>query len=196
MTLQKVTLPDMASGEWRIENFKTDRQDFHAMLHGRSVPVGESFTRLMRGHTLVMSDTPAEMRDHWEAVYEAKGSCLLNGLGIGMVLKNILLKKEVTDVTVIEVSQALIDLVKPHYKDTRVTFVCADALTYKPPKGKRYDMVWHDIWDGICSDNLKDMKKLHRKYGRLTKWQGSWCRYEVERAYKRDYPFGRDESEE
>jgi hypothetical protein len=32
-------------------------------------------------------------------------------------------------------------------------------------KGKRYDMVWHDIWDDICSDNLEGMAKLHRKYG-------------------------------
>ena len=99
-----------------------------------------------------------------------------------MVLKNILLKPEVTDVTVVEISQELIDIVAPHYPDERVTFVCASAFDYKPPKGKRYQMVWHDIWDYICADNLPEMTKLHRKYGRRTDWQGSWCKAECQRG--------------
>jgi hypothetical protein len=179
--MEKVTLPEMSIGNWKIEHFTTDRMDFGSAFRGRAVPVGETFTKLTRNGMLIMSDTPAEMRDHSLAVHRATGSCLLNGLGIGMVLKNILLKKEVTDITVIEISQELIDLIKPHYPDPRVTFICANALLYKPPKGKKYQMVWHDIWDNICSDNLDDMKKLHRKYGRCSDWQGSWCRYECER---------------
>jgi spermidine synthase len=176
--MEKVTLPEMEKGEWKVEHFTTDRTDFHSLLRGRGVPVGETFTRLRRNGTLVMSDTPAEMSDHRWAVRKAKGSCLISGLGIGMVLKNILLKPEVTDVTVVEISQDLIDLIAPHYPDDRVTFVCADVLTWKPPKGKRYDMVWHDIWDNICADNLPEMQKLHRRYGRKSAWQGSWCKEE------------------
>lgn len=179
--MELVTLPDMEKGAWKIERFTVDHIDFHSAMRGRDVPVGKTFTKLTQNGCLVMSDTPAEQRDHWEAVMRAKGSCLLNGLGIGMVLKNILLKPAVTDVTVVEISQDLIDLVAPHYTDPRVTFVCADAFAYKPPKGKRYQMVWHDLWDNICADNLEDMEKLHRKYGRRTDWQGSWCRYECRR---------------
>ncbi len=179
--MEKVTLPEMKKGDWKIETFKTDRIDFHAMLKSRPIPVGETYTRAMRNGFLVMSDTPAEMRDHRRAVLMAKRSCLLNGLGIGLVLKNILLKPDVTDVTVVEISQDLIDIVAPHYSDPRVIFVCADALEYQPPKGKKFQMVWHDIWDNICSDNLHDMKKLHRKYGCKTDWQDSWCKYECRR---------------
>ena len=177
----RVELPEVSLGEWKIEQFTTDRRDWSSWQHGRDVPIGETFTRLMRGGTLVMSDTPAEMMDHRDAVWYAKGSCLLNGLGIGMVLKNMLLKPEVADVTVVEISQELIDIVAPHYPDKRIKWVCADALEWRPPKGKRYQMVWHDIWDNICSDNLPDMMRLHRKYGRRCDWQGSWCRYECER---------------
>lgn len=180
--MEKVNLPEMSKGVWKIEKFTTDRMDFHSLFHGRAVPVGEQFTRLMRSGKLIMSDTPAEMMDHRLAVIHAKGSCLLNGLGIGMVLKNILLKKEVTDVTVVEISQDLIDLVGSHYEDERVSIVCSDAFAYKPPKGKRYGMVWHDIWDDICSDNLKDMERLHRKYGRKCDWQGSWAKFECQRG--------------
>jgi spermidine synthase len=174
--MDKVTVPEGQKGEWRIERFTVDRPDFHSMLHGRSVPMGETFTRLKRGSTLVMSDTPAEMRDHTAPVRKATGSCLINGLGIGMVLQGVLAKDTVTDVTVVEISQDLIDLVAPHYATSRLTVICADALEYMPPKGKRYQMVWHDIWDDICSDNLEEMAKLHRKYGRRADWQGSWAK--------------------
>lgn len=179
--LEKVEIPEASKGAWRVEKFKVDRNDLHSMLRGRGVPVGQEFTRLMRGDVVVMSDTPAEMRDHFAPVHRAKGSCLINGLGIGMVLKAVLKKPEVTDVTVVELSQDVIDMVAPHYADERVTIVCADALTFQPPKGKRYQMVWHDIWDYICGDNLPQMHALHRKYGRRADWQGSWCRAMCER---------------
>ena len=179
--MELVTLPEMQKGDWKIEHFTVDRIDFHSEFRGRGVPMGGKYTRAVRRGTLVMSDTPSEQRDHYEAVRKATGSCLLNGLGIGMVLKNILLKNDVTDVTVVEISQDLIDMVSPHYDDQRVTFVCSDAFEFKPPKGKRYNMVWHDIWDYICGDNLPEMAKLHRKYGRRTDWQGSWCKMECQR---------------
>lgn len=180
--MKKVNLPDGRNGPWEIKKFLVDRLDFHALSHGRAAPtVGETYTRLTRNNYLVMSDTPAEMGDHWEAVYKAKGSCLLNGLGLGMVLKNIIIKPGVTDITVIEISQELINLVSPHYRDKRINYICANALDYKPPKAKKYNMIWHDIWDNICTDNLLEMEKLHRKYGKKTEWQGSWCKYECQR---------------
>jgi len=80
-------------------------------------------------------------------------------------------------VTVVEKSKDVISLVAKHYLgDHRVTIVNADAYLYKPPKGVKYDAVWHDIWDNICGDNLPEMTRLHRKYGKRADWQGSWCR--------------------
>lgn len=172
--LEKVTLPECEKGAWKVYRFTPKSIDFWSAMNGRHVPVGETFTGLTRDGTLVMSDTPAEQCDHYAAVCNAKGHCLVNGLGIGMVLKNMLRKPEVTAVTVVEVSQDLIDLIAPHYADPRVTMICADAYTYVPPKGFRYGCVWHDIWDTMSEDNLPLMAKLHRKYGRLTDWQGSW----------------------
>ncbi len=183
--LQGVNLPEMKKGMWSVEHFTVDREDWRSALRGRGVPLGKTFTRLMRGNTLVMSDTPAEKNDHYIAYYKAKGHCLVNGLGIGMFIKNLLAKDDVTKVTVVEISQDLIDLIAPHYQDPRLTIICADALDYQPPKGERYGMVWHDIWDNICADNLEDMKKLHRKYGRRCDWQGSWARGLCESANRR-----------
>jgi predicted membrane-bound spermidine synthase len=125
---------------------------------------------------MIMSDTPAEVADHRELIHVASGSVLLNGLGLGVAARLILAKPVVTDVTIIELSPDVIKLVSPHISDPRLTIIEADAFTWQPPRGKRFNAVWHDIWDDICSDNLPGMHKLHRRYGRRADWQGSWCR--------------------
>ena len=96
-----------------------------------------------------------------------------------MVLQACLDKPEVTKAIVVEKSEDVIAMVAPFYREKygdRVEIVHACALEYRPTKGSRFGMVWHDIWNYICGDNLEDMKKLHRRYGRLTDWQGSWAR--------------------
>lgn len=187
--MEKVTVPEGQSGDWRVERFTVTQKDVErqamraAFGHCRFVPQG-TYTRLMRGNQVVMSDTPDEMRDHWCAVHHARGSVLINGLGLGMVAQAILAKPEVTEVTVVETSEDVIQLVAPHYKDPRLTVVHADAFTFQPPKGKRYGAVWHDIWDEITPENLPEMARLHRRYGRRTDWQGSWARGLCERQAK------------
>jgi hypothetical protein len=48
-------------------------------------------------------------------------------------------------------------------------------------KGERYGMVWHDIWDSFCGDNLPEMTRLKRKYGRRADWQGCWGEWQCRR---------------
>lgn len=190
MKIMRPDIPTGSKGVWRIERFVVD--EMAAALErirmfsslGRGCPVGE-YTRLMNGRGIVMSDTPDELRDCVEPIYEARGDCLLNGLGLGVILHNMAVKQEVKTVTVVELSQDVIDLVGPYYLAQpyghKIKIICADALTWKPPKGKRWSVVWHDIWNDIREDNLPEMHTLHRKYGRRCDWQGSWCRYDCER---------------
>ena len=150
---------------------------------GRYTPAGTYWGLLINGN-LVMSDTPDERHDHLESVYRAKGHCLVNGLGLGMVAGIMLENPRVELVTVVEINENVIDLVEPHYSakyGSHVEIVHCDALTYQPPKGIRYGAVWHDIWGDICPDNLPQMHTLHRRYGRRSDWQGSWCRALCER---------------
>jgi hypothetical protein len=190
----KVDVPEGQSGNWRVERFVVTERDadlerirsaFASSARRIPVPAGH-YTRLMHGTgfgALVMSDTPAEMNDHRYAIHLAKGKVLVNGLGLGVVVQAMLEKPEVDHLTVIEISPDVIALVGDHYKERygdRVEIIEADALTWKAPKGVRYDVVWHDIWKDICADNLPEMHKLHRKYGRRADWQGSWCRAECE----------------
>ena len=177
-------IPDSKSGEWSVESFSVSKEEskgtaLRAMLHGGRglVPEGE-YKRLKRGGYIVMSNTPDELRDFSYFVHKASGSVLINGLGLGCVVFALLEKENITDITVIEKSKDVINLIAPYINDNRVKIINDDAFTYKPEKNKRFNAVWHDIWDGICADNLLEMEKLHRKYEHRTDWQDSWCKSE------------------
>lgn len=129
-----------------------------------------------------MSNTPDEIRDFSHFTHIAKGSVLINGLGLGCVVKVLLDKPEITKITVIEKSEDVIKLVAPYFNDERLTIIHADAFEYKPNKGELFNFVWHDIWDHICADNLPEMATLHRKYGKKSEWQDSWAKQLCQKA--------------
>jgi hypothetical protein len=182
----KVKVPEGRSGSWCVEHFtvtKTEATFEHLRAivgnSGRPVPEG-NYTRLCRGRTVVMSDTPHEIRDHLPFIHMARGRVLIHGLGLGMVVKACLEKEEVTSVTVVDNSPDVIKLVGPTVtkiaeevgKDLEI--IEADCFTWKPKKGARWEAVWHDIWDDLCVDNLEEMGKLHRRFGRRCDFQQSW----------------------
>ena len=181
----EIDVPDGVSGNYAIETFTVEKDELHQVLSfassGRGVPQG-IYKRLMRNNTLVMSNTPDEIRDFSRFLRKAEGHILINGLGMGTLVKALLEKDEVTKITIIEISEDVIKLSAETYlKDSRVEIILADCFEYQPPKGIKYDAVWHDIWDDITGDNLGEMKTLHRKYGRRTKYQESWCRDRCQR---------------
>lgn len=187
----RVSVPEGESGDWKVSRFTVTEHDeeigrLRSLFSGRGryCPAG-TYTKLTRNGVIVMSDTPDEVRDHEYFIEEAEGNILINGLGLGMVLNGCLRKPEVAHATVIEISEDVIKLVGNYYQTLygdRLTIVHADAMAWKPPKGVWYDYVWHDIWDSICADNLKEMTTLHRRYGRIAGSQGSWCRELCRRA--------------
>lgn len=194
----KVSVPEGAQGDWRVDRFVVSDEDakfarLRAVFKGvrEEVPAGQ-YTRLTLHATTIMSDTPAEVRDHLDIIYRARGRVLINGLGLGMCAQAVLNKPEVEHVTIVEKSADVIALVAPHYVERfgdRLTVIEADALEWRPPKGVRYGAVWHDIWAAQSSENLPDMVKLHRRYGRCADWQGSWCRWMCEDLRRRDREF-------
>ena len=193
----KVDVPLGKSGVWEVKRIEVTEADANfarilacnpsAMGRGATISPG-IFTGLYRGSTLVMSDTPDEVRDLSYVIHKAQGRMLVNGLGLGVVVNACLSKeseiREVEHLTVIEKSEDVLALVGPHYQNKfgdRLELIHSDALTWKPPKNAHYDGVWHDIWDDICADNLPEMRTLHRRYGRRCGWQGSWARNLCER---------------
>lgn len=204
--LMRSSLPEGESGNCKIErytvseaesNFSRMRSAFSSSRLGRYVMAG-TYTRLVVDGGVMMSDTHDEIRDHLDPVRFARGTCFVTGLGLGCVVQGMLDKEDekysVDRVIVIEKNEHVISLVAPHFKDRygeRFEVRNEDALTYKPPRGERYDIVWHDIWADICVDNLKTMGLLHRKYGRRCDWQGSWQRDTLKSLQRREYKRGR-----
>lgn len=183
------SVPCGASGQYAVEEFAVTTEDakffnLRAAINGdRRTIIPGKYKSLKRNGKIIMSNTPSEMNDFRYFVYRASGDILINGLGLGVVLSQLLKKTEVKNIIAIEISQDIVSLIAPAFsKDKRVSIINADALTWCPPKGMKFDFVWHDIWDDICSDNLPEMKTLHRKYGRKTKCQQSWCREKCEYA--------------
>ncbi len=181
----EINIPDNKINNWEISTFEVSEQDadFHNMRAmfkpgSRTIKSGK-YKRLTHNGQIIMSNTSAEISDHLSFIFRAKKSknVLINGLGLGVALTEILKSEIVENITIIEKSKDVIDLVAPSFEsDKRVNIIHADAFEYKPIKGIKYDAVWHDIWDNICADNLPEMTKLHRKYGKRTDWQGSWCK--------------------
>ena len=190
-------VPEGESGDWRVsritvtqqeEDFMRLRAVINHQREDRTVKAGE-YTQLTRNGAIIMSDTPAEIRDHMMPIRMASGHCLVNGLGLGVVANGMLMRDNVTLVTVIEQSEDVAKLVGPHYQakwGDRFELIVADAFEWKAPRGSRYDCAWHDIWDTISEDNLETMTKLKRRYGRRAGWQGCWqekgCRAQKRRV--------------
>lgn len=145
------------------------------------VPEGR-YARLYVGNTLMMSDTRMERSSNYTVARKAHGDVLIAGLGLGMVLSAILSKPEVKSVTVIEKHQDVIDLIAPHFNPSKLSIICADIFEWQPPKSRKFDTIYFDIWPDICTDNLEQIAKLHQRFkGKLNRanpncWMGSWMR--------------------
>ena len=134
------------------------------------------FVRLSVNGELMMSDTNMEKETNRLFIQKAKGKVMIGGLGIGLILENLRDKVNdgtVTDITVYEKYQDVIDLVYPKYKDLPLKVVCADILEYKPQKDERYDTIYFDIWPEISTDNLPQIALLHQRW-KSHKNKGGW----------------------
>ena len=202
LCMEKVTVPPMEGRKWCVTHFKINERDARFYNLRCDINAHRSVTdRRVRPGTYTglyqlpkrnpndgdpwMSDTPAEMADHNPFVRRAEGRVLVTGLGLGLCVHNLLLKKSISHITVIERDPELCELVGPHYaKDSRFHLVCADAFDWKPVKGGHFDFGWHDIWQNICSDNLPQIKTLFKKYRRICAKQDAWCYYDCPRAWR------------
>lgn len=137
-----------------------------AAMDGMAIYDGK-YVRLHVDGVLMMSDTQMEKSSNYTFCKKANGHVLIAGLGIGLIVKNILPKLKdgtITKVTIIEKYQDVIDLVSPYFTDDNIEVICSDIFDYEPPKGIKYDTVYFDIWPEITQDNLEEIKLLHNRY--------------------------------
>ena len=158
----ELSLPEGTSGDWEIRTFYEGDTKYQA---------------LFKSGILMMANTFDIVEEYVDFLSRAEGTILINGLGIGMCCQYLLKKPSVTALTVVEFEPDAIKLVAPYFKsDLRFETIQADALTFQPPQGVRYDYVWHDIWTQYRSANLESMDSLFEKYRNIAGWQGAWAR--------------------
>lgn len=200
----KVDWPAGEHGDARIEKYSISK-DEAAMFVVQSTSSGYpsrlragDYTRLILRGKLQMADTFDELLDHFDFIDRAAGNILVNGLGLGVAVRAILMKPKdarVRMVTAVEIDPDVIALVGGHlirrFGQDRLRLVQADALEYTPPRGERFDCVWHDIWPDATMDNWDEMKRLHRKYGQRCDFQDSWKRGWVKRQLRQDREYER-----
>lgn len=164
------------SGDWELSVYEvSSREETFSRMRAAAghpdefCPSGK-YMRLTRNGNVVMSDTLMERNSNRSAFFQARGHVLVGGLGMGMALCGIQKKPEVSSVTVVESDQSLIDLMLScglPVDEEKTVIVQGDVFTWSPGYPFKYDMLYFDIWDNICSDNRKDftvLRKLYRKY--------------------------------
>lgn len=173
-----LNLQEGVSGDWSVEKFSISEQEaksfnLYEALHGRRFISSGTYWRLKCQNEVVMSNTPAEITEHENFINYAKGNILIAGLGLGMVIKALLDKPDVTHITVVEKSADVIKLIAPFYSSDKVTIVHEDIFHYRPQC--IFDYAWFDIWTYISADNYTDMKRLNRKFAKFVTKIGHWC---------------------
>lgn len=182
----KSSVPEGKSGDWKVERFEVDeagakQHNSRCYMQGIAdrVIVPGTYTKLQYKGRVIMSDTPAEITDHRYIILRAEGNVLISGLGLGIVTEALLIRGNVSRVTVIEKEQDVISLVSLHltakYGADKLRIIRADIFDWMPEKGVKFNYIWHDIWPTICEDNWPEMKQLKRRFARRkTQYQGCW----------------------
>ena len=183
----KATKEGVSDYNWSMFRNRNPWPDLFRMHEGE-------YVRLHIDGELMMSDTTMERLTNVEFIKRANGRVLIAGLGIGLVILNILNKKEVTEVIVMEKYQDVIDLVLPKFNSNvgckKLKVIEGDVFDYEFPKTEKFDTIYFDIWPTISSDNVDEMKTLHKLYRKNLKrggYMSSWMKKECQILKRRDY---------
>lgn len=123
---------------------------------------------------VVMEDSRRELRRHLPIWLAARGRVLVSGLGLGCVVRGLLASPAVEHIDVVEIDADILRALGPEFASSpRVALHHADALTWEPPAGARWDCAWHDIWCEGSGLQLLHAELLVRYADRVRR-QGAW----------------------
>lgn len=136
------------------------------------------YVQLFINGWLWMTDTDMERRTNKEFIDYARGKVLIGGLGIGLLLVNLVPKLElgeVTEITVLENNSDVISLVSKVLKDSmidkyNIRIIKADVNSWIDEinmEVERFDTIYFDIWDSISSDIIHEGKDLMGRYSMI-----------------------------
>lgn len=132
------------------------------------------YVKLIISGELVMSDTPYEMNTNQKFVNKAHGNVLIGGLGIGLLIKNLIPKIEsgkIKHISIWEKNINLINLWKiaGQYLPVhdKISVFQYDVFDYQKVKNQLkgvFDSVYIDIWAGLDENAYTQMKHFRRVF--------------------------------
>lgn len=163
-------------GEYRIlERFETKRIELQPdQMECPPDDSGEPYVVERKEWKTWMADSAVEIATQADCIRRLRGKVLIGGLGLGVLVKAALGRRDVDAVDVLEIDSDIVGMVGPHYRDPRVRIITADALEFKPRAKRWYDVVYMDIWRNVGACNLIDMITLRRRWVDRCGWYGAW----------------------
>lgn len=157
-------LKDGKVGCYALSRFVITDNDFLSKV--RTGISNGTYIKLTYKGEVVMSDTDMEKRTNYRFCRNAHGSVLIGGLGLGMIVLAIQDNLKVDSITILEKSEEVIQLVGDQLPlNDKVQIINADVFEWKPPKDKKFNCIYMDIWNWINSDVYREeMLPLTRKY--------------------------------
>ena len=150
MTRIEVDIPEGISGQHQIAHYNKETTDYDWQGYRAMKNCAyDTHTVLIKDTCSmpIMQNSEAEYNEHQWLWDNATGDVLVGGLGIGMIHQKLIDNPNVTSVTIIEISQDVIDLVWEHCaKDDTFTLILDDFETWVPPEGTTFDTIWADTW--------------------------------------------------
>jgi len=186
-------------GVARLSKFNFDESNPHSRMYNLRMVRDNGFSfrvhtgdyvRLHVNGELMMTDTGMERISNKPFMDAAHGTVMVAGLGVGLVLNTILKKESVNRVVVVEKYQDVIDLVGPVFRNEKLEIVCADINEYATEE--KFDVIYFDIWPEIGTQNLPEIKALHKKFRRNLnkpnpkKWIGIWMHDHIKKIAARE----------
>ena len=162
---KNISLSDLTKGRWEIRNeeYKPYRavicddliigEDFSEIPPLGFFPDGFSFPAILEEGNEWMTLTPVDIDTCEEAIAAAEGKVLTYGLGLGYFAYMASEKDNVDSVTVVEISDEVIELFKEYILPQmpnrhKIKIVSSDALIYAKEvmPEEKFDMVFVDTW--------------------------------------------------
>lgn len=120
------------------------------------------YLAVVKNDTIWMSVIPHEIETMKQPIRNAHGKVLVLGLGLGYYLFNILSKKEVSKVDVVEYDEKIINLFNKYLLDKfpckdKLHIIHDDAFKYLEV-AKGYDYIFSDIWHNVGDGEMMYLK--------------------------------------
>lgn len=184
---KSITIPHDTAGKWELktESLKPFEpfvcNDLVVTEEGRMIPqIGffqteYPFPAVLENGREWMTLQPNEMVTTWPAIKMAKGRVLTYGLGLGYFAYHASQKENVESVTVVDISQDVIDLFRTHilpqfpHKE-KITLIREDAFAFANTKMEgNFDFVFGDIWHdaGDGRDLYLRMKAWEQRFPKI-----------------------------